>query len=110
MINKQPIAIFIDSRASHNYIDPNLVERFHLARNKHNHSWMVWLDTGTKRKISESVKSCPLNMNRLNKFLDLNIIPLGSYDILIGMDWLDTHNSILYFYNNIFTCIDEEGK
>ena len=28
-------------------------------------------------------------MNGMKTFVDLNIIPLGSYDVLIGMDWLD---------------------
>ena len=41
MVNKKPIAILIDSGASHSYINPNIVERFHVERRKHNHSWMV---------------------------------------------------------------------
>ena len=41
MINKQPIAILIDSRASHSYINPKIVKIFHLARDNHNHSCMV---------------------------------------------------------------------
>ena len=40
----------------------------------------------------------------------LNILPLGSYDCLIGMDWLDQHHAILEFHNKEFTCLDEEGK
>ena len=55
MINKQPIEILINLGESHSYIDPNLVERFHLEISKHNHSWMVLLAIGTKRKISELV-------------------------------------------------------
>jgi hypothetical protein len=35
------------------------------------------------------VKDCPLDMNGLSTKEYLNIIPLGSYDYLIGMDWLD---------------------
>ena len=41
MINKQHIAILIDLRASHSYINLNIVERFHLKISKHNHSWTV---------------------------------------------------------------------
>ena len=40
----------------------------------------------------------------------LNVLPLGSYDILIGMDWLEVHKVNLDCYNvNTFECIDEEG-
>jgi hypothetical protein len=40
-IDNQPIEILIDSRASHSYINDNIVERFHLQRSKHKKSWLV---------------------------------------------------------------------
>ena len=49
-------------------------------------------------------------MNGLNTIVDLNIIPLGSYDVLIGMDWVDTHHMVLDYYNKTFTCLNEEGN
>jgi hypothetical protein len=51
-----------------------------------------------------------MNMNGLNTSVDLKIIPLVSYDFLIGMDWLDQHHAILDCYNKEFTCLDEEGN
>jgi hypothetical protein len=88
-INNQTIVILIDSGASHSYLDPKMVERFHFPRSKLGKSWLVQLATGAKRKINEMVKACPMDMNGLSTREDLNIIPLGSYDFLIGMDWLD---------------------
>ena len=40
---------------------------------------------------------------------NLNMLPLGSYDILIGMDRLEAHKVKLDCYNKKFECIDEEG-
>jgi hypothetical protein len=37
-------------------------------------------------------------------------LPLGSYDILIGMDWLEAHRVKLDCYNKTFECMDEEGN
>ena len=71
---------------------------------------MVQLATGTKRKVSELVKRCPLEMNGLITMADLNIIPLGSYHVLIGMDWLESHHAILDCYNKTFTCLNDEGQ
>jgi hypothetical protein len=45
MINNPPIVILIDSGASHSYIDPRVVESFHLTRRKHENSWLVKLAT-----------------------------------------------------------------
>jgi hypothetical protein len=97
-INNQPIAILIDSGSSHNYLDPKIVEIFHLSRRNLGASWLVQLATGAKRKIIEMVKACPMDMNGLSTREDLNIIPLGSYDYLIGMDWLDQHHDVLDCY------------
>ena len=86
-----------------------MVESFHLPRIKHGKSWLVQLDTGAKRKVNEMVKSCLMDMNGLNTRADVNILYLGSYDYLIGMDWLDQHHAILDCHNKAFTCLDEEG-
>jgi hypothetical protein len=110
MINNQTIAILIDSGTSHSYIDPNMVESLHLPRNKNGKSWLVQLATGDKRKVNEMVKSCLMDMNGLNTRANLNILPLGSYDYLIGMDWLDQHHAMLDYHNKEFTCLDEEGS
>jgi hypothetical protein len=110
MINNQTLSILIDSGASHIYIDPNMVESLQLPRRKFGKSWLVQLATVARRKVNERVKSCLIYMNGLNTKADLNILPLGSYDCLIGMDWLDPHNDLLDCHNKEFTCLDEEGK
>jgi hypothetical protein len=69
---------------------------------------LVQLNTGTKRKINELVKDFPVRMNIFITKVYLNIILLGSYDNLIGMDWLDKHRVILDCYNKDFTCLDEQ--
>jgi hypothetical protein len=89
MINNHAFNILIDSGASHSYIDPKIVESLHLPRNKHGKYWLVQLAKGAKRKVTEMVKSCLMDMNGLSTREDLNILLLGSYDCLIGMDWLD---------------------
>jgi hypothetical protein len=40
----------------------------------------------------------------------LNIIPLGYYYILIGMDWLDKYHDVLDCHRKTFACLDEEGN
>jgi hypothetical protein len=56
------------------------------------------------------VERCPLEMNGLFTWENLNIFPLGSYDVLIGMDWLEAHQVKLDCYNKTFDCIDEDGN
>jgi hypothetical protein len=86
------------------------VDRLHLEKSKLGKSSLVQLATGTKRRIHDMVKSCSISLNGVNTSVDLNIIPLGSCDILIGMDWLDKHHVVLDFHSKTFTCLDGDGK
>ena len=38
------------------------------------------------------------------------MLPLGSYDVLIGMDWLEKHQVILNYFQFFFTCLNNEGE
>ena len=49
-------------------------------------------------------------MDQFETFVKLNVLPLGSYEILIGMDWLEQHRVILNCYDKTFTCINNDGK
>ena len=49
-------------------------------------------------------------MNGLNTCVYLNVLLLGSYDVFIGMDWLEAHRVKLDCYNETFECMDEEGN
>ena len=109
-IAKQYISIFIDPRSTHNYISPKFVEICVFKKTKNNKWWLVQLATRTKRKVSELVEKCPLEMGGLSTCANLNILPLGSYDTLIGMDWLEAHRVKLDYYNKKFECIDDEGN
>jgi hypothetical protein len=49
-------------------------------------------------------------MSGLPSQATLNILSLQSYDLLIGMDWLDAHKTKLDCYNKTLECDNEEGR
>ena len=40
----------------------------------------------------------------------LNVLPLWSYDILIGMGWMEKQQVILNCFQKTFTCLDDKGE
>jgi hypothetical protein len=80
MINNHSFNILIHLGDSNRYIDPKVVEILQFPRSKHGKYWLVQLATGTKRKVVQLIKPCPVGMNGLSTKEDLNIFPLGSYD------------------------------
>ena len=86
-IVEKSVFVLIDPISTHSYITPKSFEICAFKKLKNSQSWLVQLATGTKRKVSELVEKFPLVMNGLVTCVDLNFLPLGSYDVLIGMDW-----------------------
>ena len=58
----------------------------------------------------EIVKDLLLGFNDLDTSINLDILPLGSYDILIGIDWLESHKAIIDYLHKNFSGVDEENK
>ena len=98
-INQIPISILIDPRASLSYISPNLVEKCKLSVENFARSWLVQLAIGAKKKVISFVKNCAVTMDQFETSVKLNVLPLGSYDMLIGMDWLEQHRVVLNLFD-----------
>ena len=90
----------IDPGASLNYIAPKIVEKCKLSVEKFENSWLVKLATGAKREVTCFVRECVVVMDHFEAIVKLNVLPLGSYDLLIGMDWLEKHRVILNCYDH----------
>ena len=68
------------------------------------------LATDTKRKVVNFVNNCEVFMNDFQTHASLNVLPLVSYDVVIGMEWLEKHKVILNFFGKTFTCLNEKGE
>ena len=72
-----------------------------LKEQKFKNSWLVQLATREKRKVTAKVPNCILEVAEQQLQVDLNILPLGSYDVLLGMDWLEKHWTLVDCKENI---------
>ena len=73
-------------------------------------SWLVELVIATKIKVVSYVENCEIFMSQFKTWAKLNVLPLGSYDVLIGMDWLEKRKVILNYFKKTFTCLDDKGE
>eukprot|EP00253_Pinus_taeda_P031533 PITA_31533 len=66
--------------------------------------------TRAKRRVTAKINDCSFTIADQPITADLNIIPLGSYDILIGKDWLEKHSSIVDCKTKIIYYRDQQGN
>jgi hypothetical protein len=80
------------------YITHGVVESNKLKRMRHTKSSLVQLETRTKRKVVDFISDYEFSLGSQNIKTNLNILPLRSYDVIIGMDWLENHKAVLDCY------------
>ena len=49
-------------------------------------------------------------MDQFETYVKLNVLPLGSYDMLIGMDWLEQHKLVMNCFDKTFACVNHDGE
>jgi hypothetical protein len=106
-INNTRIFVLIDPGATLSYITPGIVESNKLKKIRHAKSWLVQLATGTKRKVVDFISDYEFSLGSQNIKTNLNILPLGSYDVIIRMDWLEKHKAVLDCYEKSLKYKDE---
>ena len=87
-IQKKIISIVIDPCSNYSYISPKLIDKCGLGKELDREPWKVQLDTDTRRRIIHWVKSCAMELSGIPTTSHLNVLSLGGYGILLGMDFL----------------------
>jgi hypothetical protein len=70
----------------------------------------VEMASGAKQKVGGKVTDCSLNLGDFVMKANLYVMILGSYDVMIGMDWLESHDAILNCKTKRLSLTDDEGQ
>jgi hypothetical protein len=100
-------------------IDPGAIERFiYIATLKiimvkavdQDEFRFVEMAYGAKQKVEGKVIGCILNVGDFVTNANLYVTIFGSYDVMIGMDWLESHEAILNCKMKWLSLVDNEGQ
>lgn len=56
------------------------------------------------------VRACAFELNSMPTSVHLNVLPLGSYNMLLDMDWLYHHKTKVDCYDNDIECLEDDGQ
>lgn len=105
-IHDQTISVLIDLGPNYSYVIAVLVNKCNLFKELHEEAWLVLLAIGTESKNNHWVRSCALELRNMGTKSHLNVLPLGEYVILLGMNWLYLHRTKVYFFKKEIECLD----
>eukprot|EP00253_Pinus_taeda_P027890 PITA_27890 len=109
MINKVKVKILFDLGATYSFISPVALEKYGFAAYEHNDFKQVEMAYGIKQVVGPSVDQCQVNLRVCITKLKAYVTALGTYDVIIGMDWQEVHRALVDCFKKKVICLDDEG-
>ena len=106
----QTLSILIDPSATESFIYGAALKRIKVKKVEHDDFSFVEMASGAKQKVGGNVMGCTLNLGEFVIRANLYIMILGSYGIVINMDWLESHEVILNCKMKQLSLVDDEGQ
>jgi hypothetical protein len=109
-IADQTLSILIDHGATESFISGAVLKRIKVKEVKHDEFSFIEMASGAKQKVGGKVMGCTLNLGEFVTRANLYVMILGSYDLVISMDCLESHEVILNCKMKWLSLVDDEGK
>jgi hypothetical protein len=107
IVANQTLSILIDQGATESFISSAVLKRIKVKAVEQGEFSFVEMDLGAKQKVGRKVMGCSLNMGKFFTRANLYVTTLGSYDVMIGMDWLESHDAILDYKMKRLSLVDD---
>ncbi|GJV06653.1 putative reverse transcriptase domain-containing protein [Tanacetum coccineum] len=95
LLNNRYVTILFDSGADKSFVDVRFSHLLDIKPAKLNTSYEVELADGKVVCTNTILKGCTLNL--LDHLFDIDLMPieLGTFDVIIGMDWLVERDAVI---------------
>ncbi|GKE89843.1 putative reverse transcriptase domain-containing protein, partial [Tanacetum coccineum] len=95
LLNNHYAKILFDTGADRSFVSSTFSASINIAPTTLENHYDVELADGKIIGVNTMIRGCTLNfMNHLFD-IDLMPVPLGSFDVIVGMDWLTKHHGVI---------------
>jgi hypothetical protein len=109
-VAEQTPSILIDPGATESFVSGAALKRIKVKAVEQDEFSFIEMDSGAKPKVGGKVTGCALDLGEFVMRVNLYVTILGSYDVVIGVDWLETHEAILNCKTKRLSLVDDEGQ
>ncbi|GJQ91560.1 putative reverse transcriptase domain-containing protein [Tanacetum coccineum] len=105
LFNNRYATILFDIGADRSFVSTTFSALINITPTTLENYYDVELVDGKIIGVNTIIRGCTLNFMNHPFNIDLMLVPLGSFDIIIGMDWLTKyHGVIIYDDEELFMC------
>ncbi|GJZ57247.1 putative reverse transcriptase domain-containing protein, partial [Tanacetum coccineum] len=97
MLNNRYASVLFDSGSDRSFVDTRFSSMLNIDPVKIRASYEVELADGRVVSTNIVLKGCTLNLVNHNFKIDFMSIELGTFDVIIGMDWFVKHDAVIVY-------------
>ncbi|KAJ9536718.1 hypothetical protein OSB04_un000103 [Centaurea solstitialis] len=110
LLNNYPATVLFDSGADRSYVSLEFRPKINKKSQNLKEEHLIEYSSGELVKVSKVVKKCILGLAGKDFSIDLIPIKIGSFDIIVGMDWMSNHQATICCAEKIVTLPLPDGS
>ncbi|KAJ9566644.1 hypothetical protein OSB04_002610 [Centaurea solstitialis] len=95
LLNNYPATVLFDSGADRSYVSLEFRPKINKKSQNLKEEHIIEYSNGELVKASKVVRKCTLGLSGNEFSIDLIPIKIGSFDIIVGMDWMSNHRATI---------------
>ncbi|GJX03937.1 putative reverse transcriptase domain-containing protein [Tanacetum coccineum] len=101
--NMRYASVLFDTGADRSFVSTAFSSQIDIAPTVLDHDYAVELADGRIIGVNTIIRSCTLNFLNHPFNIDLMPVEMGSFDVIIGMDWLSKYQAVIVFLAHVTT-------
>ncbi|GKC98290.1 putative reverse transcriptase domain-containing protein, partial [Tanacetum coccineum] len=109
-LNDHFVTILFDSGADFSFVSTKFSPLLNVKPSIVNPSYVIEVADGKKVEVDRIIRDCKLELG--GSLFSINLIPLvhGSFDMIVGMDWLSQHKAVIVCHEQEVEIPVEDGR
>ncbi|GJU58377.1 putative reverse transcriptase domain-containing protein [Tanacetum coccineum] len=108
-LNNQFATILFDAGADFSFISTEFAPLLNVEPCTVNHGYVIEIADGKSVEVNKVIRDCKLELG--NSLFTIDLIPLGhgSFDVIVGMDWLSKNEAVIVCHEKVVEIPIKEG-
>ncbi|GJY48218.1 putative nucleotidyltransferase, ribonuclease H [Tanacetum coccineum] len=109
-LNDHFVTVLFDSGADFSFISTEFMPLLNVRPSIVNPGYVIEVADGKKVEVDRIIRDCKLELG--SSLFSINLIPLGhgSFDVIVGMDWLSQHKAVIVCHEKVVEIPVEDGR
>ena len=110
LLNDRYVSVLFDSGADKSFVSLDVSRLLDIVPTPLEAKYLIELADGKKIEATHTLRECRLELSGLSFPIDLMPVPLGSFDVVVGMDWLSLYRAEIVCFDKVIRIPLPDGE